>query len=482
MHFSLTNGYAVLKQCNDDEYDWISDYLTFEYPTFFRGKRGVTKKKLFNPMNGSFPAGLLRVVRSTALEEQGFTVTVEDDRVKPCDPDPNADLGWLRPYQLEAVERAVKRTKGILWLPTGAGKTEIAIGLVKKVPTKWLFIVHRSQLAEQAAARYNLRTGKTASTVNEDGDWEGDSTFNVATFQTLWRYHKTDKFRKFMDSVGGIIIDEAHTLPADSFWQVAMAARNAYWRIGLSGTPLARSDHKSTLTVAALGLPMYRVRPAELIKLGVIAKPDIRFIHVPQPEEPHVNRRWAQVYKRYISNSKVRNSKVVDATAVAQKPALVFVSQLKHGRDLLALMHKKGMNAGMVDGAKSTELRNKRIQQLVEGDIDVLICTVVFQEGVDIPDLRSVVVACGGASDIATIQRIGRGMRMAAGKSNFEVWDFMDYGHNWVTKHSRSRARAYIDEGFDVFEGNTISGEFTLHQQRRRRKKLSKLEKLTDFE
>jgi superfamily II DNA or RNA helicase len=74
----------------------------------------------------------------------------------------------------------------------------------------------------------------------------------------------------------------------------------------------------------------------------------------------------------------------------------------------------------------------------------------VVQEGVDVPALRSVVIAAGGQSTIAAIQRVGRGLRTQAGKTSCDVWEFLDRGQRWLEAHSRARRRAYEAEGYTV--------------------------------
>ncbi len=75
------------------------------------------------------------------------------------------------------------------------------------------------------------------------------------------------------------------------------------------------------------------------------------------------------------------------------------------------------------------------------------------------PSLRSVIVGGGGKSIIATLQRLGRGMRVDRkadgtiheGGSVFEVWDILDKGNKWLEKHARVRMNAYAGEGYETF-------------------------------
>ena len=67
-----------------------------------------------------------------------------------------------------------------------------------------------------------------------------------------------------------------------------------------------------------------------------------------------------------------------------------------------------------------------------------------------IPDLRTVVVASGGASVIAALLRIGRGMRMSDNKSSCVVVDVYDKGEYFLENQSKKRKKAYENAGHDV--------------------------------
>ena len=102
-------------------------------------------------------------------------------------------------------------------------------------------------------------------------------------------------------------------------------------------------------------------------------------------------------------------------------------------------------------------VRRAAIRRLVHGDTDILIANVIFQEGIDIPELQSVVIAAGGKSTIAILQDVGRGMRKytaegAVAKSAFQVFDFADRGSAVLARHTRGRLEAYAVEKYPVIE------------------------------
>lgn len=439
---------------SDEERSWLVEYLTFEQARYANGRRVSPKvHRLFQVINNTMPAGLVSQVSSAAIKA-GFDVQVQDVRSRPffVPTIQDEDVAWLYDYQRRALDLVLQRTRGILWMPTGSGKTEVAIALGSIADeVDWLFLVHRKGLLGQTADRFEQRTGEEAGRIGE-GRW-AEKRFNVATFQTVSRAltspdeEKRKRAKALLSRSRGLIVDECHVLPSDSFWRVAMRTINAHYRIGMSGTPLARGDRKSLMAVAALGSVIYRLKASKLVDAGVLARPTIRLLPV---EQDSTKPTWQGVYGECIVRSTKRNSAVVDAVEQATKPCLVFVKELKHGRDLAARLSKAGIRVEFAQGKHSSTWRNNLIASLVRGDIDVLVTTVIMQEGVDIPSLESVVIASGGKSAIAALQRIGRGMRSDQGrKETFEVFDFDDRGHRWLERHTKERIKAYRSEGFE---------------------------------
>ncbi len=444
---------ARIVSATDLERRWVREYLAFKEGDKDRSPRYQKKIQVLNILTDTFPAGFLPLVQKASLINGVPKIEVLDRRAPPCVADPSADLSWLRDYQLEAADRVEQRVRGILWHPTGSGKTEIAVALALRFPCRWLFVVNANYLVDQAAERWELRTNQPAGRIGE-GVWS-EEMFTCATFQTLYTRMKDNDVDalSLLGRAQGLIVDEAHVLPADSFWAVAMKTRSAYWRVAMSGTPLARGDRKSLLTIGATGPVIHRIRPEVLIKAGVLSRPKIRLMTVRHNSTANT---WHGVYTQCIVESQKRNTAVLATVKRAKKPCIVFVKEIEHGRAIEKLLLRAGYQTEFVFGNDSTDERKSAVRRLVRGDYQVLVASVIFNTGVDIPELRSVVVASGGKSVIAALQRVGRGMRTqsdAAGnivKNEFEVYDFADEGDKWLKRHTRARLNAYLSEGYET--------------------------------
>ena len=156
---------------------------------------------------------------------------------------------------------------------------------------------------------------------------------------------------------------------------------------------------------------------------------------------------WSAVYEKGIVRNKGRNELIAKIAKQAPKPSIIFVENILQKVNLIKLCVKEGVIVIGVDGKDDHYTRQRKVDDLRSGDTEVLVSTTVFQEGVDVPELRCVIIAAGKSSTVAAIQRRGRGTRPSTGKDSFELYDIFDTGQHWLEKHSNIRREAYEDEG-----------------------------------
>ena len=454
MKIRFDNVWARVVEGDAHELEWLAEYTSCEQRVWRQSInwRPDRRYHMFDRAKGLLPAGFMKLLKSAAARD-GVSLVLDDRRVKPVEAELDESLvEWLYDYQKAACWDVIRKGgRGLVKVPTGGGKTEIFIGLSRLISCEWLFVVHRADLVGQTVRRFAKRTGERAGVW--DGRWQkGTSNVTVATFQGL--HHAKRKgnphLQEFLDSMGGVNVDEVHAQPADSFYGITLDLKNAYYRVGMSGTPLDRSDKDNLRSIGAVGPILYEI-PYELLQSrGVLSKSKVAMVRYEMPGIKH-DSTWNQVYRDMIVRNSERNELLAKMAVKAKKPCLFFVEQFDHGKRMKAAMEKKGLKVDFAHGQHWVDHRQRKIQSLVDGDVDVLLCTVIFQEGVDIPSLRSVVVGGGKASIVAALQRIGRGMRTdeVTGKTTFEVWDVFDRGHRWLSKHATGRWNAYLGAGHD---------------------------------
>lgn len=438
---------------NETELTWVHDFASFEVGQFVRvggrTKRVSSKVRMFNMISGKLPSGLVNSL-ARAAKDRKFEVEVVDEREwKPQLAIQKVNREWLHWFQEEAVTAALEKTRGVIKSPTGSGKTEIAAALVLSVNCKWLFLVHRKNLVQDFKDRFELRTGLRAA-IFKKGALDTSCEVQVCTFKALSLALKAKDPHAIalVKGAEGLIVDECHVQAADSHFKVGMACE-AYYRIGLSGTPFARGDKKSIMSISVLGEKIYEIETQMLIDEGFLARPTIYMTKVYQESQ---KKTYPGVYREAIVRSTKRNNIVADIVKYAPKPCIVFVTNIDHGKDLMKRLEKREVIAEFVWGKlKKVSQRKAVVRRLEYGDIEVIVSNVVFQEGVDIPSLASVVMAAGGKSAIATLQKIGRGMRSDQGKKlEFVVHDILDEGNKWLAQHATARIKTYKNEGHEV--------------------------------
>jgi len=495
MWITLTNTKCIVRRASEPEKRWLRGYLSYDDTTAYYRGSDKSKVAIYNSFDDSFPAGLLSLVKAQASKE-GFTVDIGDARTKPDVTIEMTGLEWLREYQVDAIKTALVRTRGIWHMATGAGKTEAMIGLVRAVPIKWLLLVNSYDLVKNAANRWTLRTGEPCGIIG-DGLWS-EERFTCATFQTmalrlragrvfkavekglslpqirqrfsltkaaLLKILKGDRSRalaavELLSSCQGLLIDEGHTAAADSFWTVAQSMQSAYYRIAVSATPLARSDMRSVLVASVTGSVIHKVTARQLIDAGYLSEPTITFLEVEHDMKARAHRspigHPSEIDRRFIVNSKPRNAAVIEACRECAKPALCFVLRVGHGRALTKQLEKEGMNVTFVHGDKNPAQRDAAIAALRRGETDIVVATNVFATGIDIPEVASVVNACGDLSTILSLQRLGRGSRIVKDsegnviKDSFQFWDILDTGFRTLETRAATRMSTFADEGYTI--------------------------------
>lgn len=460
MVFQVGNIWTKVVGVDEGQVAKLYSFLSFpsaraRYTDSFRMGYWDGMVRLFHLSLHRFPSGVYFWKRD-AFHTLFPDLTVQDLRVKPKVDTSRMNNLNLRDYQREAVQEVLTKERGILWMPTGSGKTEIAIEVCSHIDGKKLFLVHRKDLLHQTWERFR-KYGYDAGRLG-GGLKEVNHEVVVSTIQTFSKVNNPELYKGW----SAVFLDECHLAPADVFYKTAMKI-DAYFRIGMSGTPLSRGDDRNVLLFCVTGPVLYRVKVQELASEGYVVIPRVvfhRYGYATTPlakavslDQQELQKVWMDEYISQIVRNPVRNKLICRLALQTEKPCLIFVRLLEHGKILQQVFRSVGVEVPFVFGATLQETRNQFRRLMAKGKIDILIASVIFEEGIDIPNLRSIIVACGGKSGIKTIQRVGRGMRPDEGKYEVIVHDFIDTGR-WTSKHTRERKKLYLLEGYRVEEAD----------------------------
>lgn len=400
----------------------------------------------------------------TALAKKKFSVPVRDIRnhsnTAPAPPDAVIEKSLigtvLRDYQIAAVQAIFDSTRGIVQAPTGSGKTKIAVAAmnwaIRTKGLKTLLLTHKQELLYQTEKSLRESTGIEAA-IFGDGESPLMKPANIGMIQTLsGRLAKKDPaVLHLLNNVDMLIIDEAHHGDTASFQAVCNAC-DAFYRIGLTATPMMKGEIEDMQLMAVTGGVIFRITLQELIDRGLLAQPFIKFVRVSETQAAMKrSMTWQSAYRDGVVENPHRNALIIAETADLVRKGcqvLVLVNEIRHGEILQKAFIDGGFRSTYIHGKKDIETRQKALADIQNGNLDILVSSTITDEGVDIPALSAIVLAGGWMSQIRHFQRIGRGMRpKGEGKENrVFIVDFADLTNRYLAKHSLARIKIIRDE------------------------------------
>jgi superfamily II DNA or RNA helicase len=214
----------------------------------------------------------------------------------------------------------------------------------------------------------------------------------------------------------------------------------------MSGTPLKYDDLSDMKLIAATGDVVVDVTNEFMIESGWSAKPIIKMYIIEDTNDALWDMEYADAYKSMIVEHEQRNKIIIDYANKSEGVVLILVNQLEQGRLLRDGIYK----SVFVHGSDSTEYRQDVLKAMRHATTGVCIASPIFDEGIDVPAVDTVILAGGGKGHVKLLQRIGRGLRQKAEHNELIVIDFMDDTNKHLLRHSQNRIRIYEQEGFEV--------------------------------
>ncbi len=318
--------------------------------------------------------------------------------------------------------------KGLVQAATGIGKTYLA-AFDSRGFKRVLFVAHREEILRQASVSFgNVRSENTRGFfMNTLKDTTSDIIFASVATLAQEKYLTPEFFAR--DAFDYIIIDEFHHAVTDQYQRILDYFQPKFL-LGLTATP-ERMDGRDIFALCDYNVP-YEISLAEAINKGVLVPFHYYGIY-DETDYGNIERQKGHyqitaLTKVYIANG-TRNNLILDNyKKYARRQALGFCCSREHAEDMAKFFCENGINAAAVysgdRGAYARE-RNVALNELKNGQLDIIFSVDMFNEGVDIKGLDMVMFLRPTESPIVFLQQLGRGLRIEHGKDYLVVLDFI---------------------------------------------------------
>nr|WP_221301841.1 DEAD/DEAH box helicase [Texcoconibacillus texcoconensis] len=368
---------------------------------------------------------------------------------------------------LEVEREVFDRHKNLLVAATGVGKTVISAfdyrRFMKKNGNraKLLFVAHREEILKQSRDTFrailkDFNFGDLLVGGSEPSSL--DHLFvSIQSFNSMKLYEKvTSDFYDF------IIVDEFHHAAANSY-QKLLNHFQPKVLLGLTATP-ERMDGKDVLSYFD-GRIASEMRLTEAINKKLLSP----FQYFCVSDTVDLSKlKWRgngydlKELENVYTNDKIRSNQIVNSlykyvTDIAEVKGLGFCAGVEHAKYMANYFNERGIPSIALHGESEKVERESARNDLVNGDITFIFVADLYNEGVDIPDVNTILFLRPTESLTVFLQQLGRGLRLVEGKECLTVLDFIGQAHKNYSFEEKFRAligktkysiKHYVDKGF----------------------------------
>lgn len=362
-----------------------------------------------------------------------FKIETEDIEPDEINEPPEIEIFEPRGAQIEALY-ALDRSrndgydKGLVVAATGIGKTYLAAFDCENYD-KVLFVAHREEIIKQARKSFKnvYPNKKTGLFYNKYKDTDADFIF--ALVQTLGKdiYLNDNYFEK--DYFDYIVIDEFHHAVANNYKKIIEYFRPKFL-LGLTATP-ERLDNKDVFALCDYN-NVYEIRLKEAIAKGwlvpfryygifddtidysTVNMRNGRYDEKDLEEKLMIHHRAELIYRHYMK--------------YPSKSAMGFCSSRNHAEFMANYFNEHGIHSVAVysgEQGENTGERDEAIRKLKNGDLRVIFSVDMFNEGLDVPSIDTVLFLRPTQSPTIFLQQLGRGLRKYENKKYLTILDFI---------------------------------------------------------
>jgi len=371
--------------------------------------------------------------------------------------------------------REKNKQKALLISATGTGKTYLSAFDVENCkPKKFLFVVHRLTIAEEAMKTYKRLLGDDIKMgIYSGGLQEIDADYIFSTVQTISKREHLERFDK--NHFDYIVIDETHRAGAESYKRL-MDHFTPGFLLGMTATP-ERTDGADIFRMFDYNIA-YEIRLNKALEEDMLCP-----FHYYGVTDLIVDGNAIDDksdFKLLIAEERIKN--IVEKIKLYGCDngiirGLIFCSRQEECVELSNLLNQNGFRTIALTGNSSEQERQEAILRL-ESDsnkLDYIITVDIFNEGVDIPKVNQIIMLRPTQSSIIFIQQLGRGLRKINNKEYLTVIDFIgNYSNNYMipialfgdTSYNKDVLRKLVSSGSSFIPGTSTVNFDPISKQR----------------
>jgi superfamily II DNA or RNA helicase/diadenosine tetraphosphate (Ap4A) HIT family hydrolase/HKD family nuclease len=337
------------------------------------------------------------------------------------------EVATPHPIQAEALvelndSRKAGNRAGLVVMATGLGKTWLAafdsVGF-----DRVLFVAHREEILNQALNTFRKIRPDANLGLYMGGQYDTDADVLFASIQTLGRANHLRQFSP--ERFDYIVVDEFHHAAASTYRRL-IDYFEPNFMLGLTATP-ERTDGGDLLALCGENL----VFRCDLID-GIERKLLCPFAYFGVPDEVDFsNIPWRsgrfdpQALEFAVATDKRAQNAFEQWQKHGQSRTLAFCVSKQHADFMADFFGQRGVKTVAVHSGPSSAPRANSLENLERGELQVVFAVDMFNEGVDVPTIDTVMMLRPTESKILWLQQFGRGLRSAAGKSRLNVIDYI---------------------------------------------------------
>lgn len=385
------------------------------------------------------------------------------------------DLMRAKDYQQEILEKLdVERNvhghfHNLVVAATGTGKTVIAAFDFKRYretnpDCHFLFIAHRQEILRQAMQTFRIVLDDPNFGSIWDGNNEPTNYQHVFASKDTLR-NRVDNLQLTENFYDYIVVDEVHHIVAPTYVKL-MTCFKPKILLGLTATP-ERTNEQEDITVFFDGHISAEIRLPAALNAGLLAP----FHYYGIPDNVDLSEvKWSghgydvtELSRIYTQNDfrtgliLKKMQEYIGDSRLHKVRALCFCVDKNHAEFMYHKFSLAGLKTNVLTSDNNESYRKLVKQKLQKGEINYLFVVDLFNEGVDIPEIDTVLFLRPTESATVFLQQFGRGLRLHKDKDHLTVLDFVGHSRaefsykerfeSLIGRHSRN-ILAEIKDGF----------------------------------